>query len=292
MRKYLVDFMQECEYAEEDINALINAYETLCNCDESRKVLERIILEYESDYTLNFEPIFELFPKMAEVSGVNLYTVAFVCFLTLTRRMRKAYAERGIDDSIFLASALDLRYKLAECKRAKGVAGTFAITWYPRFFNLTRFALGRLQFEAKPIEEEYNGPSGHLPVGSTVLGVHIPNDGTPLTTESVRSSFEMAAEFYGDKFGLKPIFICRSWLLWPKHEELLKPSSNILAFMHEFEILKTGIYEGEHSLFTIFGTDETRPEYLEATTSLQRVYKELLARGEPCGWGYGIKFLK
>ena len=291
MRKYLENFMAECEYCAEDSRILLAAYEVIHSNDASRKILEYAISEYERDYTLDFKPITELFPKIAELSGVHEYTVALIVFLCLTRHMRELYRERGICDSVFLHTALDLRYKLRECKQVKHICGTFVAFWYPIIFNLELFALGRLQFHIKPLNRDYRSETRFLPEGTPVLNIHIPNDSTPLTPSSVRESLCLARDFFRDTLGDDPAFICHSWLLWPEHEKMLKPESNLIAFLHEFELLDYGLFSNQNVWWRVFGTNEKNPDLLPTDTSLRRAYAELLRRGEPSGWGFGIKFL-
>ena len=128
--------------------------------------------------------------------------------------------------------------------------------------------------------------------GKPAVNIHIPS-GAPLRREEVRASIEAAAQFFADRFpDRKVLFICRSWLLWPKHEEILKPTSNILAFYRVFEILDSNTYNGYPALRFIFDSEEPNPDKLPADNSLKRAYVELLRRGEPAGWGYGIAFIE
>ena len=291
MKEYLKSFMTEFEYAEEDISKLLDAYGKICGVADARSILEANIATYEGNVECDYTPIIESFAKSAELTGVHEYTVAFVTFLCFTRHAREVYRERGISDEVYTATMMDLKYKLRECHAVKGVCGTFVATWYPWIFRIQLFTLGRLQYHIRPLEEEYRSGTKFLEKGTPVLNIHIPADLTPLTAEAVQESFLLAREFFKEELGENPAFICRSWLLWPRHEEILKPTSNILAFYRVFEILDSNTYNGYPALRFIFDSEETNPDKLPADNSLRRAYVELLRRGEPAGWGYGIAFL-
>ena len=53
---------------------------------------------------------------------------------------------------VFDKSLEDMKWKMLECYEIHGVYGNFVGHWYDGFFNLTRFGLGRLQFELRPFE--------------------------------------------------------------------------------------------------------------------------------------------
>lgn len=65
--------------------------------------------------------------------------------------LRERYAEKGIDEAIFWKSIEDMRWKLHECMDCEEVWGTFVPHWYRGFFEMTRFGLGRFQFEKRTL---------------------------------------------------------------------------------------------------------------------------------------------
>ena len=292
MRQYFIDFMDGYNYDVEDISALVEAYDKIKENSVAREIFDSIIETYNSDCNCDFAPIIEAFPKIAEAADIHEYTAAFIVFSCLTKRTRELYKTNGISDDIFVRSFFDLKYKLDTCKKVKGVRGTYVYTWYPRFYNLTRFALGRLQYDVKPIEHDYDDGVHSLKTGDTVLGIHIPDDGTPLSPESVHDSFDRAAKFFRERIGDTPVAVCRTWLLWPEHEKFLKPTSNILRFMNEFTMIDVGTYsEHIHALTFIFDSEERNPDLLPADSTIRRAYIGMMREGKYGGWGYGIRFL-
>ncbi|MBQ9113406.1 MAG: hypothetical protein IJY05_00610 [Clostridia bacterium] len=84
------------------------------------------------------------------------------------------------------------------------------------FFNLTRFALGRLQFELIPLPFNYEKNGLKLEKGKTVINVHIPRTGTPMDKESCDDSYARANAFFKPQTGENTVFFCNSWSYTPK----------------------------------------------------------------------------
>jgi len=53
-----------------------------------------------------------------------------------------------LTDELFWDTIADLKFKLIECHDVYGIWGTFVASWYPWFYTMHRFKLGRLQYEA------------------------------------------------------------------------------------------------------------------------------------------------
>lgn len=217
------------------------------------------------------------------------YTAAFLLFAFAARPLRDRYREAGIDDAIYWDSMRDLRWKWDECLAVHGVPGTFVGFWYAGFFDMSRFALGRLQYEHRRFAADlYTCATHTLHRGDDVLNCHIPSCG-PLTKESRMDSYRRAWEFYHRDFpdGVVPI-VCESWLLYPGHFDFLPPHSNILSFMRDFAILSS-----EETSFAnawrVFGAAADRPvSEWPRDTSVRRAFAERVESGKPTGSGYGV----
>ena len=287
MRLYIENFLTEYEYPDSAIQVLISDYDKLIlNCKND---FEALILEYENRYDIDYDSAIEKMKELSSASGVHEYTGALLLFLCYTRGLRKYYENKGISDEIFKNTVLDLRYKLDECICVKGVVGTFVAKWFAGFFKLERFALGRLQFEIVEFGGEYEREGFTLSSKDRVLNVHIPRTGTHLDRESVLRSYKLAADFYRAILGDKIVFVCSSWLLFPKNKEILKPNSNLLAFINDFDIYTFGEYENYKEVWRLFDTEfDGNAAHLPADTSLRRAYIDLISRGEKTGWGKGV----
>lgn len=287
MRAYLERFLSECEYPKEAISELLLSYDKLYTCcgNDFQILIDEYGHRYDVDYSLAIEKMSEL----AYASGIHEYTAHLLLFVCYTRELRRYYGERGISLEIFRNTVLDLRYKLDECLCVNGVCGTFVAKWFSGFFRLERFALGRLQFEIVNFGDEYSANGLHLSPDSRVINVHIPRTGGRLDRASTLESYRLAADFFRPLIGDKIAFVCSSWLLFPRHREMLRPNSNLLAFMNDFDVYKSGEYPDYSEVWrlfdTRFGSDVAS---LPSDSSLRRAYIELISRGEKTGWGKGV----
>ncbi|MBQ7344039.1 MAG: DUF5596 domain-containing protein [Clostridia bacterium] len=287
MRKYLEDFMQECDYNKDDIYELLSAYDKLhFSCSDE---LSALVSEYDAGYNIDYESALEGMKELSRLAGIHEYTGALLLFLCYTGRLREYYKEAGISDEIFLVSVLDLKYKLDECKCVYGIKGSFVAKWFSGFFNLTRFALGRLQFEIVDFGGEYEKGGVKLTPDTKVINVHIPRTGTRLDRESTLESYRLAKDFFAPKFAETIAFVCSSWLLFPRHRQMLKPDSNLLAFMNDYDLVALGEYENYNEVWRLFDTNyDGDVSHLPADSSLRRAYIDLVSRGEKTGWGKGV----
>ena len=222
--------------------------------------------------------------SLSEKLGVHIYTVDMLLMLYCAVGLRKVYAQKGYSEELFCGVLTDLRCKLAECKTVHGIWGTFVFGWFYRFYNCTRFMLGRLQYETTEYKYDYKDA---IRAGDTVYNCHIPSAG-PLTPESVEESLRLAYEFYGIE-GVMPV-VCHSWLLYPEHYELF--GANTRAFADRFDIIKTDEQEHNGDAWRVFGMGADDLEALPQNTSLQRNFYRYFKEGKKMGNGYGVLLYK
>lgn len=289
MREYLLEFFNDFDYDEADARELLYAYDRIMSC-EAAGLLCEAVLEYEANIKLDYQTkILDRSKEISRLAGLHPYTVDLLVFICMTRHLAAVYCQRGIDKQIYRDSILDLKWKVEECRAVKGICGSFVAPWFPGFFELTRFALGRLQFEMITMPYDYEKDSVVLKANeSRVINVHIPRTHTPIDKQSCDKSYEMAREFFKDRLGDHPVFVCASWLLFPENKSILPPHSNVHRFMSEFDIVDWGYNNGE-DLWRLFDTEETDPEKLPTDSTLRRCYAEHLRRGGRVGWGAGVK---
>ena len=85
------------------------------------------------------------------------------------------------------------------------------------------------------------------------------------------------------------LFTCSSWLLDPWNLTVLNPASNLAAFIGDFEIVSSHLYDGYGDLWRLFDCNYTGdPAALPRDSSLRRAYADRVARGEPTGSGRGF----
>lgn len=287
MLSYLHTLLDTCGYESEDAAYLCDVYTRIEQHEEARRCLNEVFALYDTapcDHT----KILALADEMARVLQVHEYTTELLVYLCLSKSLRERYRARGIDEEIFYNSLLDLRYKVEECKAVKGVVGSFVASWFAGFFDMTRFALGRLQFEIIPFGEHYEKDGVTLSPDTPVINVHIPRTGTPLDQESCDEAYRRAAAFFADELHGTVAFVCYSWLLYPENATILPAYSNIVRFASQYTLVKWGVSKDKIDLWRLFDTDEQHPDRLPTDTTARRCYAEHIRRGGKLGWGYGV----
>lgn len=222
--------------------------------------------------------------------GVHKYTLDLLVLLCCWEILEKRYEEQKLPMDIFYNTLNDMRCKLLECKEVYGVSGIFVGFWYDRFFDITRFALGRLQFELEtyPFENSYTENGILVKKGDTVINMHIPSSG-PLYSADVDDALNRASEFYKEKFpDGTVVFVVDSWLIDPDLVNLL-PEGNIKNFARRFHLVHTEKNDKFMDGWRVFGSEwEKEPKELPHRTKLQKAIADYLQQGGKLGEGYGI----
>jgi hypothetical protein len=217
--------------------------------------------------------------------GVHHYTIDLRILLECWLLVKKRYEERKIPMEIFWRSFHDMYCKLMECRNVYHINGIFVGFWYDRFFNLSRFALGRLQFEkiAYPFEEEFKAQNLTLKQGSPVVNMHIPSEG-PLTASLVEDALAQARDFYPEC----QAFVMDSWLLDPDLVSRL-PQGNLREFTSRFEVVHVVKQDVFEDGWRVFGSETGKAfDELPRRTSLQRSIADYLKEGGHLGEGFGV----
>ena len=252
--------------------------------------LGRLVAQYDESENCDYLRLLADSKALGAALDIHEYTMALLLFLCFGERLRARYAERGLDETVYWDSMADLRYKLEECRLVHGVVGSFVAPWFGGFFNLTRFALGRLQFEIIHTHHDFTVGGTLLPAGSPVINIHIPRTGTRLLHDQVTDAYRRAAAWFRTALGEHPtVFTCSSWLLDPWHLTVLAPTSNLAAFIGDFEIVETRQYDSYREVWRLFDCEYTGDvDALPRDSSLRRAYVERIRRGEPTGSGRGF----
>ncbi len=290
--EYLKRFVEEFDYPQEAQAALVSTCSAIYENQEAAEKLEYVLRLYESGVYFDYGSFCKPLPKIAELTSCPQETVDLVFLILMSEYMRQLYVNRNIDLQIWHNSCLDFKAKLHECYDVKGVWGTFVTDWFGRFFNLTRFALGRLQFEINVCQALTPSPYRDLNVGDHFVGIHIPALG-PLKQEDCRDAFIQASKFFAPAFkdGIVP-FRTGSWLIAPEHRTMLKPDSNLLKFMDFFHITP---YEKtvEGDFWRIFNTtDCSDPDKLPNDNSLRRAYIKAIKENKIPHLGIGVFWMQ
>ena len=245
--------------------------------------LVRLLQEAKTDYMNAGEEHLLLLQRLASALDIDPLTANMILLLQLALELRPVYREKGYSDTLYLASMQDLRYKMMETKQLHHVWGNFALKWYRPFFQCTRFALGRLQYELRP----WSGPDfvPWLRTGETCYFCHIPSSGS-CPPEAVLESLKQAYGF----FHIEGVFAlgCYSWLLYPPHVPLFPENGNMVKFQKNFTILDREERDNL-DLWRIFGVDKNCDyALLPEDTTLRRNFAHWLRQGNQMGCSHGV----
>lgn len=256
--------------------------------------IETLISEYVYPEAHDFGELFDKIKTLSIFYRIKEYTLDFTFLLIAAEKMHQRYKEENLSDELFWDTIMDLKYKFDECVDCKGVYGTFVASWNTGFYALTRFKLGRFQYDMSTFgaADEYITSAGiKIKRGDKTLGFHIPSSGVPLTDEVRLDSYKKAYEFFKDyrrEDGLM-IFECGSWLLYEGHREFLPEKSNILKFMNDFEIIESEDKDKFDDAWRVFGKYGYKsPKNWPEDTSMRRAFKQRVLSGGKTGHGHGI----
>lgn len=290
MKTYLTEFFEQFAYPEEARAALTEAYEKIAGDRALREGFEALLVRYEADKNTNFSEMLSGMKEISTKAGIHEYTGHFLLLVCMSKTLRQYYRQEQIDDQIWYTSMCDLKWKLDECRCVYGVWGTFVPSWYEGFFNMTRFGFLKLQFEIVPFGYDYQKGDTVLTPKTPVLNTHIPRTGGRLDPESVERSYALGAAFFREKFGLDPVvFVCNSWLLYPRNKEVLSPDSNLYSFISGFDIVNSGEFDDYSEVWRLFDVNyDGDAEKLPQDTSFRRAYADWIRKGEKTGYAYGV----
>lgn len=290
---FVLKLMEKLEFHEDAIPAMEEVERTLKTKGVDQE-LEAHITEFMGDVG-KLKGILETLDNLAKEIGINNYSLHLWFLLSCTPKLYEKYMENGIDTEIFYNSMHDLKVKSDECMENKGVWGTFVAFWYDRFFNLTRFGLGRFQFEQVEFKaDKYVKGDVVINKGDTVYNIHIPS-GSPMTNKLMEDSFRRGYEFFEDKL-IDGVFVvvCTSWLLYPPIKEFFHDrASNIVEFMNHFDVIEVSDSDEFHDGWRIYGKDWGKPlARLPRDNALRRGFANLLESGKKTGVGFGVKVIE
>lgn len=292
MKNYLIELMNELDFDKEAQDSLLADFAKIEANEQAKAEFYECIASYEANINTDYGALLTNAEKAGEKVGVHKYSAGLLVFMCMSKHLKECYKKEGIDLQIWHDSMLDLKWKLWECKAVKGMWGSFVAWWFPGFFNMTRFALGRLQFDFAKYGNTYSDEEFDLKPDTMIIGVHIPRTMTPFDKASREDAYAKAKAFFAPKLNGAPmIFTCYSWLLYPAYRDIIPEKSNTRSFMDDFKIIgqyddKEGQYNDAWRLFDMDQPEDIN-DYPE-NTSLRRAIKQYLLNGGRTGEGLGI----
>jgi hypothetical protein len=288
---YLQKFMSDYDYPVKAKKCFTKYFKKISSSKRLSEKFEKIAHDYMYPWAHDVNETIKRLRAFARITLTYKGTTEHLFWICCSKLLKERYKEKGIDDKIYFDTMNDLKYKLIECIDCKGICGTFTEQWYHRFFDMTRFSLGRFQFEMNELGVDYHFSDDiQYKKGTPCLAVHIPSSGIPLTDDVRLDAYKRAYEFFPDYIiDGKLIFGCGSWLLYKKHREFLPKKSNILRFMDDFDIVSNKEKKGFGNGWRVFGKFAGLPyRFLPEDTSLRKAYKDWLIKTGKSGDGYGI----
>ena len=293
VKEEISDLMIKIDFPKEAQHVLCSALDKILADNLLASRFDALLSVYDENKDCDYKALVAESADIAASVGIHSYTSQMLLYLALGKRLKERYAELGIDESIFYASMCDLRYKLEECRLVYGEVGSFTNNWFQGFYDLSRFALGRLQFEIRELAIDCTLNGKELLKGTPVINMHIPRTGGPLDHDEVLAAYDAAASFFRDKINGDIIFHCSSWLLDPWNVTVLKPTSNLVAFYNDFTIVQADVQADYSAAWRLFDKQYNgNADELPADSSLRRAYISRIKAGEPFGWGRGLFFYK
>lgn len=287
-------FAEEFAYPVEAKAEIVQVFQTAFSNPQSLTALQNYVQAYEIDCEKGFSEWLALCASVAKETNTNVYTVYMAVFTLFADVSRKHYEAQGISYELWKNGFADLTYKLQECKLVKGVWGTFVPTWFSRFYNVSRFAFGKLQFEREPFARRYQKNGVVLDTDSAVINIHLPRTGKKLYPQDVDEACAIASAFFQERYGMEQIvFVCHSWILYPENKKLLNPTSNLYSYISRFDVVEVEEYDDYREIWRLFDMEYTGDvETLPADSSFRRAYIERIRKGEKTGCGYGVYVYK
>lgn len=199
--------------------------------------------------------------------GIKTFVYMSRCAL----RTYENYRAKGVPEDVFWATMGFLsRFMASDAARFHKIVFRWG-WWFPRQLAMEEFRIGALEYE----------------MAGDALHIHIPAD-ADLSPASVQRSLDEARAFFAAFY---PAYKdapgrCESWMLSPALEELLPPTSNVLAFGRRFRLL--GREQDSPAFLEWIYPDPSLPtEQLPEDTSLRRAVKRYLLDGGKVGWASG-----
>ncbi len=287
-RKYLQLFLEKTGFPEEGEKSLRESAGLLESTGLEESLDGAVEFFYENDFNIDLtQPLAE---EIGKAAGLSPYTVWMLLLIEASRPVLGNFQESGTEE-LFWATFADLRYKALECKEIYGVWGTFVAFWYPIFYSGDIVKLGRLEFENHTFQWDAYSKNGiTLRRGDPVKNIHIPSSGEPFDQAARLDSYRQAYEYFKDELHGGPLVcVCHSWLLYPEYGKLLSPSSNILSFQGDFDLVGQDDEPAFEDAWRLFGAEYQKPPAeLPEDTSMRRAFKKHLLAGGKTGEGRGI----
>ena len=289
LKKQILAFMQAQQFPIEAVNSLTNAVERIFE-SEAKEIIENLVEQYQHDYHIKADEMTAKSKKISASSGVDEKQCNIIMYMALAEALKGHYVKMGYPLENYNDTIKELKCKLLECYNYFGIWGMRGCPVSNTHFVMTRFGMGVFQFELIRLEKDFVTANYQLKKGDLAINIHIPSLGEPITFEARHAAYKKAKEFFKSKFPNqdKIPFYCHTWILFKKHREMLKPNSNMISFMNDFDILVEYEYPDYNETWRIYGRPFTKIEDMPQNSSVQKAYAKLIESGQKTGGAEGV----
>lgn len=291
MKDYVVEFLDKFNFSVDAKQSVLENFDKIMlqRGEEFFQIIEPYLKYRNADIVKIYEGV----EQLASNINVSAYCAWLVLYIVLSKRLKDYYIECGYSEELFFTTINDIKWKADECNVIHGVWGIFVPYWYVGIFKLERFGFNKLQFEMVTCKRNVS-VSGIELLGKPVINVHIPRTGGKLEKDGVDDAYLKASDFFREHLNGNPVvFVCHSWLFYPKNKEVLKPESNLYKFISDYVIAESKEYADYSEVWRLFDvTFNGDANALPADTSLRRAYIEWIKKSIPTGEGYGVYVYK
>lgn len=278
MKSVIIEILKQANFSAEFIDYIENKFPE----NYPEKFKQPYHNSIEDNPLLYLSPSERLFSSLAELLNVKDY-----------------YVNKGIPLQYLYESIYDLSYRIERYFDNNGIYGLSErdLRWLAPLFKAEIFDLGSLRFQRiwfsfKDIEREgydfmllSDKWKTRFPEGTPAIEIHIQTD-TDFSKDKIDEAFALARDFFERYFSEHEyeVFICRTWLLYPKTRDILSADSNIASFSKRFEVIAMH-QNTKQALDRIYGTNDMADiAVMEKNSSLAEVaYRNLDKLGVAAG---------
>lgn len=277
-KNFLINLNKKINMPDECIQLVLNTFDKIT--PEEYQPVKNSFFDNEN--------VLDSINKLAESKGIEPLLLALTFMQMFSETTFEIYKSgvKNLDltDEIFYDTMTDMTIWAKVCKRDHGTWGLKEFNWLSIHVKGDLYRLGRIQYHYIKFDRDiYVKGDTVVKRGDKVINMHIP-EGKSFTHDIRMNSYKRAYDL------LKlNVFVCNSWLLYPRHIEFLPPESNILDFMRDFEIIDSNESTSTENMWRVFNRREKYiPSELPRDTGLQRAYADWLESVGKTGSGYGI----
>lgn len=276
---------------------LLDCITKIASNTDANAILNSILDEYSSDYNTDFKGMMLKMDEISKLVDTHPFVTYLLFCVLFLKPLRDFHQQKGLKESIWRETCLDVKYKMYHCINIYKICGIFDMDmdWMARYYRVDRFPMGRLQFEIVYLEEDRTIQGVSLKKGSPMINVHIPRSGEKLDREAVYASYARGAKFFEHLFPYDyVVFCCESYFFHESVLNILKEGTNIHKFVSDFTVFPYKDDKDYFEMWRVFDcyVDKSVVDSLPTNTSFRRDLVEYLKTGKPVGEGRGIFIYK